>query len=299
LTELVKRGSQAALIQELKKIRDPEGLITKDNADSMTLLGRNLPTDALELNFSRSKCLIISQEVYNDASYSDRYGTEQDVIALTKTFKDFGCSNDRVKVERNVPDAEGFKRVIRDFKKELGQPDFVIVCILSHGRLNRNTNREEIIGTQGEGIPREDLQAMITDAKQCPELIGKPKIFLIQACRGQRDNDVMATRVEHSQTQLKSDGETMPLKPSMGILRESWYVEAYSTPKNYVAFRNPIKGSPFIQAFCQTMKDYGDCFSLDKIFKKITSDLQRQNPPQSPEYRSVGVPTDLVFTRTK
>ena len=67
----------------------------------MTLLGRNLPTDALELNFSRSKCLIISQEVYNDDSYSDRYGTEQDVIALTKTFKDFGCSNDRVKVERH------------------------------------------------------------------------------------------------------------------------------------------------------------------------------------------------------
>ena len=40
------------------------------------------------------------------------------------------------------------------------------------GRLNRNTNREEIIGTQGEGIPREDLQAMITDANQCPELLG-------------------------------------------------------------------------------------------------------------------------------
>ena len=67
----------------------------------------------------------------------------------------------------------------------------------------------------------------------------------------------------------------------------------------FIPCSNPIKGSPFIQAFCQTMKDYGDCFSLDKIFKKITSDLQRQNPPQSPEYRSVGVPTDLVFTRTK
>ena len=67
--------------------------------------------------------------------------------------------------------------------------------------------------------------------------LDKPKIFLIQACRGQRENDVTATRVEHSQAQLKTDGETMHLTPSMGILRESWYVEAYSTPKNYVAFR--------------------------------------------------------------
>ena len=91
-----------ALIQELKNIRNLEdfSLITKDKVNSMTLVGRNLPTDALELKFSRSKCLIISQEVYNDDSHLDRYGTEQDVIALTKTFKDFGCSNDRVKVER-------------------------------------------------------------------------------------------------------------------------------------------------------------------------------------------------------
>ena len=73
----------------------------------------------------------------------------------------------------------------------------------------------------------------------------------------------------------------------------------YEIHVQFIPCSNPIKGSPFIQAFCQTMKDYGDCFSLDRIFKKITSDLQRQNPPQSPEYRSVGVPTDLVFTRTK
>jgi hypothetical protein len=38
-------------------------------------------------------------------------------------------------VKRNVPDAAGFKQVIRDFKMEFGQHrlDFVIVCILSHG----------------------------------------------------------------------------------------------------------------------------------------------------------------------
>ena len=59
------------------------------------------------------------------------------------------------------------------------------------------------------------------------------------------------------------------------------------------------EGSPFIQAFCQTMNDFGHCCTLDQLLKKTTKDLQRRNPPQSPEYRSVGVPTDLVFTRTK
>ena len=38
-----------------------------------------------------------------------------------------------------MPDADGFKKVICDFKRELGQHivDFVIVCILSHGILLR------------------------------------------------------------------------------------------------------------------------------------------------------------------
>ena len=59
------------------------------------------------------------------------------------------------------------------------------------------------------------------------------------------------------------------------------------------------EGSPFIQAFCQTMNDFGHCCTLDKLVKKTTYDLKKQKPPQSPEYRSIGVPTDLVFTRTK
>ena len=49
--------------------------------------------------------------------------------------------------------------------------------------------------------------------------------------------------------------------------------------------RNPIKGSPFIQCFCQNMNDYGDCLTFEKILKLIPSDLQRQKPPQSPEYK--------------
>ena len=68
---------------------------------------------------------------------------------------------------------EAFFSITRTFFLTVGQT--ILEPKLRHsfaGRLNRNTNREEIIGTQGEGIPREDLQAMITDAKQCPELIG-------------------------------------------------------------------------------------------------------------------------------
>ena len=65
-----------------------------------------------------------------------------------------------------------------------------------------------------------------------------PKIFLIQACRGSRENDAYAAK-EHNQTEFRVEYETdsPSIKPMLGILRESWYYEVYSTPKYYVAYR--------------------------------------------------------------
>ena len=133
LSQIVEMGSQEALVKALKEAADPEDVerITKDNADSMVLLGRNLPSDVRKLK--TGKCLIISQEKYEE-NYSDRDGTQEDVSFLTKTFETFGCKT-RVIVERNVPDGEGLKNVIRKFKDGLGNQklDFVVVCILAHG----------------------------------------------------------------------------------------------------------------------------------------------------------------------
>ena len=46
---------------------------------------------------------------------------------------------------------------------------------------------------------------------------------------------MMAQRIENNQTQVKMDIECKG--GPISRLRESWYVEAYSTPKNYVAYR--------------------------------------------------------------
>ena len=66
-----------------------------------------------------------------------------------------------------------------------------------------------------------------------------PKIFLIQACRGSRDNDICAIRLSQKSPEMESEGErdSFGLHMLGSILRESWYIEAYSTPKYYAAYR--------------------------------------------------------------
>ncbi|XP_029115116.1 caspase-3-like [Scleropages formosus] len=53
------------------------------------------------------------------------------------------------------------------------------VCVvLSHG------DEGHILGTDGKAVPVGKLSATLT-ARRCPSLWGKPKLFFVQACRGQ------------------------------------------------------------------------------------------------------------------
>ena len=300
LNQMVTRGSQEALLDAFKEISDNFNTITKDNADSTALLRKNIPSDALFLR--KGKCLIISQENYKHNSFSDRDGTQKDVIELDKTFKRFGCN--QPVIQRDIPDATAFKKVLEDFKTDILEQDpksydYVVICILSHGINDKGT--EELVGVTGSRVPTEELLQMINDSKQCPCLAEKPKIFIIQACRGSRDNSNFSVVPEieeklASSSLIKDGKDDHSEKFVSEYCRESWYFKAYSTPKNYVALRHTFKGSPFVQAFCQTMNDFGDgCYSLEKIMKRTQEDLQRRSPPQSPEY-STTIPKDLYFT---
>ena len=67
---------------------------------------------------------------------------------------------------------------------EISRPHFVIIAILSHGNKNDSTGLEEIMDVHMNGIPIRDIKKMFIDGKACPCMVGKPKLFLIQACRG-------------------------------------------------------------------------------------------------------------------
>ena len=68
-----------------------------------------------------------------------------------------------------------------------GIDKFIVVCILSHGRLNPNTREDEIVGVDGNCMSTEELTNMIIDGEQCEGGRGIPKLLLIQACRGNYD----------------------------------------------------------------------------------------------------------------
>ena len=95
-----------------------------------------------------------------------------------------GCQ-DRIYVEEDL-DTNGVFSAITKFRSRLenSNPDFIVVVILSHGRRNPSSGADEIMDINMKGIPMSKIKNMFINGEKCPIMIGKPKLFFIQACRG-------------------------------------------------------------------------------------------------------------------
>lgn len=63
--------------------------------------------------------------------------------------------------------------------------DACIVAVLSHGRRN-----EEILGTDGQVVTTSEMRHYFGN-QMCPTMAGKPKLFIIQACKGGRSVEII------------------------------------------------------------------------------------------------------------
>ena len=75
---------------------------------------------------------------------------------------------------------------LRNFRQRLNTltPDFMVLVILSHGKRDVKSGVELILDINGKGVSVSKIKNMIIDGHKCLSMVGKPKLFFIQACRG-------------------------------------------------------------------------------------------------------------------
>ena len=145
-------------------------------------------TDANGLRCYRMKstpqgiAVIINNKIFTSTFVlGNRNGTDKDAVALERLFTYLGFYTNRY----NDLTGSEMKRTLEAVATiDYRQYDCLLVAILTHGVQGK------LYGTDGEKIPVEDLTTLF-NGDQCPSLIGKPKIFFLQACRGEnRDKGV-------------------------------------------------------------------------------------------------------------
>ncbi len=214
--------------------------------------------------FPHGVAVIINNERFDSDYLKIREGTAIDEENLVQTFR-YLCYN--VEVYRNCTSAqimEIFKEVrLRDHWNF----DSFVGCILSHGEEGK------VFGSDGKPVVLTEVTAVLS-ARNCNSLAGKPKMFFIQACRG-NIKDPVARVVCDSQDDITSRLVCDGGKHEFYAPNEAEFFFSYSSPPGHATFRDTESGSWYISELCFVLCQSSTFLHLDDMMKDVHRNLGR------------------------
>ncbi|XP_002737985.3 caspase-3-like, partial [Saccoglossus kowalevskii] len=202
----------------------------------------------------RRGCAIIINNK-NFENMEQRNGTEVDAHSLKTTLDKLAFDVDE--------HTDLSKDDMVDIIKTISQTDHrdcdcLVIAILSHG------DDGIVHGTDGESVAIESLTEYF-HGDRCPSLVGKPKLFFIQSCRGHKSDDGVP---------FESDGSEVPdscTKHQQRIPRTADILVFYSTVQGYYSWRDPVHGSWFIQSLSHVLQKYSQTRSMQDMLTIVTN----------------------------
>ncbi|XP_055372762.1 caspase-3-like [Condylostylus longicornis] len=231
--------------------------LTKINSGINIL--KEIPNTSSMISNSKLKKLgpgvlyIFHHDIFKDSSTKYREGSQHDVQILKKTFTKFNVKNF---VYENYTVSNIQKIMKRVSNQNFKKNSCIVFAILSHG--NR---MDQIAAYDGNYSINDDILFQVIKNE---DLRGKPKILIVQACKGSFDIRNFDTDEADSNTH----GKVNP-----GVPDEIY--KFYSTCEGFVSFRNST-GSVFIQQFCSALENYGEKKNIKEIMELTIQKVKDQ-----------------------
>ncbi|XP_022084367.1 caspase-3-like [Acanthaster planci] len=169
-------------------------------------------------------------------------------------------------------------KVLEDTKEKLKKGNYAkfILIICSHGRRvvqdkNNPNLPQDCIVTVDHGLVTEEELTEPFFGDKFKEFAGKPKVFIIQACRKPADSpdDMMEDQSRRSlaDSELGPSRHTRPKNADVLI--------SYATTKGTKAWRNEEKGSWFIHHFCKVVQKWHETEYLTDLLLRVNDKISR------------------------
>lgn len=230
----------------------------------------------------------------------NRQGSAKDIEMLVKLF---GALDFKVEIKRNPKKEEIIKVLDNISNEDHSNYDCFVLCLMSHGL------EGFVYGADGETVLLEDVCGFFSNSR-CRTLKGKPKLFVIQACRG-RDKDKGVVRdspgspetlpgnpvTEAAISSGSADGEDEVADRGFHfsipqiIPDQADVLMAYSTVSGYASFRNPRDGSRFVRCLVEVFREKAGHEDVLSMLTMVNNSLSSMGEVDS---KQVGQPTSTL-----
>jgi len=244
--------------------KENNALPSATDSSSLPAKGSGTEKDAEEYNMCharRGDALIFNHNYFDHMA--NRSGTFKDCSNLSAELRSLDFE---IQVHNDLTYTKLSHVLMETAAKDHSSADCLLVVAMSHGEPG-------LLHSRDRPYPASELWSYFTGDK-CLSLVGKPKLFFIQACRG--------TMVDRGVSVDETDGYRM----SYAIPTQADFLIAFSTQEGYFSWRNPVQGSWFIQALCDELRLHGrtrDLLTLlTFVCRRVAIDY-RSNVPSDQE----------------
>uniref|UniRef100_A0A182T4T5 Caspase n=1 Tax=Anopheles maculatus TaxID=74869 RepID=A0A182T4T5_9DIPT len=198
--------------------------------------------------------LIINQ--VNFSTMGKREGSDKDRDCISAVLQRIGFN---VRVFDDLDKIKLLTHLDEVAHEDHSKNDCLVVVVMTHGD-------KDVLYANDKSYPIGNLwEPFLGDA--CPTLRGKPKLFFVQACRGNSfDKGVKLSKMVTDTVDARSSADTLlytiPIMADLLVM--------YSTYDGHYSWRNPINGSWFIQSLSNELEQNAFGKELLQLLTTVT-----------------------------
>ena len=203
---------------------------------------------------------------------SPRHGSEEDVRQVEALFTALDFT---VQTKRNLSRLQLLNELDDVvYGHDHRSYDCFVLWFMSHGKSG------EVFCSDGNTIPIQSLHDLFS---RCDKLSGKPKLFFIQACRGEDEDegvtacsDTGITSYGHVNSPFDSVKNPASREPT-----HADFLYAFSTVDEYVSYRDKHLGSHYVRGLVEAFREravYDHLLDILTVVNKKVSNMEVKRP---------------------
>ncbi|KAJ8262197.1 hypothetical protein GJAV_G00163600 [Gymnothorax javanicus] len=225
----------------------------------------------------RGIALIFNQERFHwHLRMNDRHGTNADKWNLSKRLQDL---NFEVKVHDDLSKAAVLDEITKAAEADHTDADSFVCVFLSHGE------KEQIFAYDGK-FNIQDVTALFKGDK-CQSLVGKPKIFIFQACRGE-EHDVAVTPMDVVDSEVQTNEVVVDAGVFYTLPAGADFLMCYSVAEGYYSHRETINGSWYVQDLCELLQRFGQELEFTELLTLVNRKVSMRTVHRAADVKALG-----------